>query len=78
MTKENPEALAEFAKSARAAEPGKDAKSLEATEKTSHKPGDLNAEQAAATKVLQEGATDTNKDALEAVKKLPDRIIESR
>ena len=78
MIKEAPEALAEFAKSARAAEPEKEAKSLTATAKTKHKPGNLKAEQSAATKVLQEGATGKKLGALAAVKKLPDRIKESR
>lgn len=78
MKKQNPEALAEFAKSARAAEPVKEDKSFIATAKTSPKPRDLKADQKAATKVLQEGATGRKKGAIAAVKKLPDRVIQSR
>ncbi len=78
MKKQTPEALAEFAKSARAAEPGKEEKSLSATAKTKPKPRDIQADQKAATKVLQEGATGKKKGALAAVKKLPDRVVESR
>ncbi len=78
MKKENPEALAEFAKSARAAATAKEDKPLLATAKTSHKPRNLKQEQTAATKVLQEGATGQKKGALAAVKKLPDRVTQSR
>jgi hypothetical protein len=78
MKYQTPEALAEFAKSARAAEPRKEDKSLAATAKTAPKPRDLKTEQNVATKVLQQGATGQNKDAIAAVKKLPDRIIQSR
>lgn len=79
MTKQTPEALAEFAKSARAAEPAKEDKSLNATAKTKHKPQDLKAEVEAATHVLNVGAKKQNPaEAIADVKKLPDRIVESR
>ena len=80
MTKERPEALAEFAETARKqpTQSGKVKKPLTATEHTKPIP-DNNAEKHdAATKVLQEGVTHEDKGADEAIDKLPDRIIESR
>jgi hypothetical protein len=80
MTKERPEALAEFAETARKQqkETGPVRKPLEADEHTVPIPEKNVLKHDAATKVLQEGATGQDKGADEAVQKTQDRIVESR
>lgn len=80
MTKQQPEALAEFAESARKnpVTGEDDGKPLTATEHTSPIPAGNKAKHDAATKILNEGATGEDRDTEEAVGKLPDRITESR
>jgi hypothetical protein len=80
MAKQLPEALSEFAESARNDNQvqKKQKKPLEADEHTKPKAEDNAAKHDAATRVLNEGATGEDRDADEAVKDLPDRIIESR
>lgn len=80
MTKQRPEALAEFAESARhqpaTGKPGR--KPLDADEHAVPIPEDNKKKHDAATKVLQEGATGEDKGSEEAIDKLHDRIAESR
>ena len=80
MAKERPEALAQFAETARrqqdSGHPGK--KPLTADEHTVPIPEDNAVKHDAATRVLQEGATGEDHGADEAVKKTQDRIRESR
>lgn len=77
MKKENPEALAKFAETARS-EDKKDNTGLNATRETTPIPTDSKLKDEAATKVLQEGVTGEDHGAEEAIDELPDRIIESR
>lgn len=80
MAKERPEALAEFAETARkqqdSGKPGK--KPLTANEHTVPIPEANAVKHDAATRVLQEGATGEDHGAEEAVKRTQDRIRESR
>src|SRR5262245_2323735 len=76
-SKQRPEALAQFAETARDKE-RKDRPGLTADKATAPIPTDSRAKDDAATKVLQEGATGEDHGADEAIDKLPDRIIESR
>ena len=80
MTKERPEALAEFAETARKQQdtgtPGR--KRLTADEHTVPIPEENALKHDAATKVLQEGATGEDHGAEAAVKRTQDRIRESR
>lgn len=75
--KERPEALAQFAETARD-EKRKDRPGLTADRSTSPIPTDSKAKDKAATKVLQEGVTGKDHGAEGAIDKLPDRIIDSR
>ena len=76
--KEMPESLATFAEASRkGGEKPKDL-GLEADRHTKPIPTDSKKKDEAATKVLQEGATRTDKGADEAIDELPDRIVESR
>ncbi len=77
MSKERPEALAQFAESARQGERA-GVQGLTATEATTPIPTDPKAKDEAATKILAEGATGQNKGAEEAIDQLPDRILESQ
>jgi hypothetical protein len=74
--KEQPEALAAFAVSARSKKKVKT--TLTATEQTAPIATDSKKKDRAATKVLQEGVTGADQGAEEAIDELPDRIIESR
>lgn len=75
--RERPEALAQFAESARKGErEGVDG--LTATPATEPIPTNSKAKDDAATRVLAEGATGKDLDADEAVDELPDRILESQ
>ncbi len=80
MSKQRPEALAEFAESARQkpqnGKPGR--KPLEADAHTIPVPEDNALKHDAATRVLQEGATGEDKGSEDAIGKLHDRIVESR
>ena len=76
-TKQRPEALAQFAETARTKK-REERPGLVADEGTTPIPTDSKAKDEAATKVLQEGATGKDHGAEEAIDKLPDRIIESR
>jgi hypothetical protein len=69
-----PEALAQFAKSARNA--GKDAAApgLTADEETAPVPADPDVEHTAATKVLREGVFKHDEGSQDEIEKLPDRI----
>ncbi len=80
MTKQQPEALAEFAQSARKnpVTGEEDDKALTATGHTKPIPTDNKSKHDAATKILNEGATGEDHDVEEAVDKLPDRITENR
>lgn len=75
--KQRPEALAQFAETART-DRKKDKPGLIADQATSPIPMDPEAKDEAATKVLQEGATGEDHGAEAAVDRLPDRILESR
>jgi hypothetical protein len=75
--KQRPEALAQFAETART-EKRKDRPGLVADQGTAPIPTDSKAKDEAATKVLQEGVTGRDQGAEEAVDRLPDRILESR
>lgn len=74
---ERPEALAQFAETARVGE-REGVKGLKATRATEPIPTDPKAKQDAATRVLAEGATGEDLNAEEAVDALPDRILDSR
>ena len=77
--KQRPEALAEFAESARASDPAGDDKSLNSDEHTNPIPVNLKKEQEIATRILAAGAKGEKPDPDEAgVDELPDRIVESR
>ena len=79
MAKERPEALAEFAETARREkQKGAIPKPLTATEHTRPIPEDNARKHDAATRVLQEGATGEDKGADDAVRRTQDRIIESK
>ena len=75
--KQRPEALAQFAETARD-EKRKDRPGLVADEETTPIPTNSKAKDDAATRVLQEGATGEDHGAEEAIDRLPDRILESR
>lgn len=75
--KQRPEALAQFAETARS-DQRKDRPGLIADEATTPIPTDPEAKDEAATKVLWEGATGEDSGAEEAIDKLPDRILDSR
>lgn len=74
--KQRPEALAQFAETARTSKK-KDRPGLVADKGNAPIPTDSKAKDEAATKVLQEGATGEDHGAEEAIDKLPDRIRES-
>jgi hypothetical protein len=76
-TKQRPEALAQFAETARTKK-SKERPGLVADKDTAPIPTDSKAKDDAATKVLQEGATGEDHGAEAAIDRLPDRIIESR
>jgi hypothetical protein len=76
---QNPEALAEFAQSARSDDPAGDKKSLKADKHTKRIPASLSKEQKVATKILSDGAHQKKANLDEAgVNDLPDRIKRSR
>jgi hypothetical protein len=75
--RQRPEALAQFAETARA-ERREDRPGPIAKTGTSPLPTDPKDKDEAATKVLQEGAAGIDHGAEEAIDKLPDRIAESR
>lgn len=77
MTKERPEALAQFAESARRGEQA-GVTGPTATARTAPIPTDPQLTDEAATRVLAEGATGEDLNAEEYVDRLPDRIIESQ
>ncbi len=77
MTNERPEALAQFAESARRGEEA-GVIGLKATARTAPIPTDPKLKDEAATRVLAEGATGQDLAAEEYVDRLPDRIIESQ
>jgi hypothetical protein len=75
---EQGEALATFAESSRSKRKMPEQPSTQATKHTAPIPTDPGKKDVAATKVLAEGATGTDQGSEEAIKELPDRIIESR
>lgn len=76
---QRPEALAQFAQSAREKNSEKAGKKLTADRHTEPLPTDNADKHEAATKLLNEGAKGSKPDPDEAgVDRLPDRIIESR
>jgi hypothetical protein len=75
--KQRPEALAQFAETART-DQRKDRPGLIADESTAPIPTSAKEKDEAATKVLQEGATGQDSGAEAAIDKLPDRIFDSR
>lgn len=75
--KERPEALAQFAESARRGERAGVA-GLTATDATAPIPTESKAKDEAATRVLAEGATGEDLSADEYVDRLPDRILDSQ
>jgi hypothetical protein len=78
-TEQNPEALAEFAESARSNNPVGDDKSLKADKHTKRIPTELKEEHKVATKILSAGAHGKHIDPDAAgVDELPDRIRQSR
>jgi hypothetical protein len=77
VKKQRPEALAQFAETART-EKRKERPGLVADNDTAPIPTNSKAKDEAATKVLQEGATGEDHGSEEAIDRLPDRIIESR
>jgi len=76
-TKQRPEALAQFAESARQGE-RTGVSGLTATEATAPIPTPSKAKDDAATRVLAEGATGQDFSSEEAIERLPDRILESQ
>jgi hypothetical protein len=74
---ERPEALAQFAESAREGE-REGVKGISATKATEPIPTDPKAKQEAATRILAEGATGEDLNSEEAVNALPDRILASQ
>jgi hypothetical protein len=75
---EQGEALATFAESSRSKRKVPEQPSVLATEHTAPIHTDPKKKDVAATKVLAEGATGTDQGSEQAIKELPDRIIESR
>lgn len=75
---EQGEALATFAESSRTRRKVPPEPSLQATEHTAPIPTESRKKDAAATKVLAEGATGKDCGSEEAINELPDRIKESR
>jgi len=75
---ERPEALATFAEASRHDGKKPDDLGLKADDKTKPIPTSSKDKDRAATKVLQEGVSHTDKGSREAIDKLPDRIVESR
>ncbi len=76
---QRPEALAQFAKSARKQAPGKSTATLVADAETAPMLADNADKHGVATELLHEGATGRLPDPEEAgAKELPDRIVDSR
>jgi hypothetical protein len=75
--KQRPEALAQFAETART-DQRKDRPGLIADDATRPIPTNSKAKDEAAAKVLREGATGEDLGSQEAIDKLPDRILDSR
>jgi hypothetical protein len=75
---EQGEALATFAEPSRSKRKMPEQLSTQATKNTAPIPTDPGKKDIAATKVLAEGATGTDQGSEEAIKELPDRIVESR
>ena len=69
-----PEALAQFAESARDKDATPDRPGLEADKETAAIPTDPTLKQDAATKVLREGVLHRDQGTKEAIDRLPDRI----
>ena len=79
MSKQRPEALAQFAKSARRQAPGKSTATLVADDETSPMPEENEDKHAVATELLHEGATGRHPDPDKAgADDLRDRIVDSR
>ena len=76
--REQGEALATFAESSRTRRKVPPEPSLQATEHTAPIPTESRKKDAAATKVLAEGATGKDRGSKKAIDELPDRIKESR
>ena len=74
---ERPEALAQFAESARRGERA-GVQGLTATQATAPIPTESKAKDEAAAKVLAEGATGQNQGSEEAIEHLPDRILDTQ
>ncbi len=74
VVNESPESLAKFGKAARDGGKQPDEEGLKADHETAPIPTDPGLKHDAATKVLQEGVTHSDKGADEAIDKLPDRI----
>ena len=70
-----PEALAQFAESARDKDAAPDRPGLEADQETAAIPTDPKLKQDAATKVLREGVLHRDQGAKEAIDRLPDRMV---
>ncbi|MBV8962935.1 MAG: hypothetical protein JOY67_23185 [Hyphomicrobiales bacterium] len=70
---QQPEALATFAEASRHGGKKPDDIGFEATRASGPLPGDLDQEEQAAAKVLNEGATGQNRGGKKAAKDLPDR-----
>lgn len=73
-----PEALAQFGKSARSKSKKAEQPGLVADQETVPVPTDPKIEQSAATKVLREGVFHRDEGADEEIAKLPDRITKDR
>lgn len=79
MAKEQqPEALAEFAETARSADPKGEKKSLDADQHTNPIPTQNQDKHQAATDILKKGAAGEDVDVEAEVEDLPDRINDSR
>ncbi len=73
-----PEALAQFGKSARSDSKKVPQPGLTADQETAPVPTDLKLKQSAATKVLREGVFHRDEGSHEEIAKLPDRITKDR
>ena len=78
MAKQQPEALAEFAETARSSNPAGEEKDLTADQHTKPIPTSNKDKHQAATEILKEGAQGEHVDVEKEVEKLPDRVTDSR
>jgi uncharacterized protein YqeY len=76
--KQRPEAVAEFAETARHESSSKDPKDMTADEHTAPIPVDNEVKHDVAEKILNAGAHGEKIDIEETVEPIPDRVIESR